>query len=64
MNVPATARSVTDPEIICDDCGELCRAWDYSPAYDRLCLECLKRAESDDYRADLGDWEYHQGADQ
>lgn len=48
-------------DIACDNCGCVTRAWDWSPAYDRMCLECLARIDEDDPRADRGCFEYHKG---
>jgi hypothetical protein len=49
--------------IECDNCGDKTRAWDWSPHYDRFCLECLDGLEDADPRADRGDFECHQRAD-
>lgn len=52
-----------DDLISCDNCGDKTRAWDWTSGYDRFCLECLARQNSEwdfDPRADRGCHEYHQ----
>lgn len=46
-----------EERIACDNCGEI-REWDWSPSYDRFCLECL--GVEADPRADRGDYEFHR----
>jgi hypothetical protein len=48
-----------DDCISCDNCGDKTPAWDWSPGYDRFCLECLDKQEDADPRADRGCHEYH-----
>lgn len=52
---------VPGDDIACDGCGEITSEWDYSPAYDRFCVECLAGLEDADPRADRGCFEYHSG---
>lgn len=46
-------------DIECDNCGDLTREWDWTPAYDRFCVECL--GVECDASADRGCWQYHNG---
>jgi hypothetical protein len=57
------ATPIVEERISCDNCGDKTSAWDWTPGYDRFCLECLARQNDEwDYNpaADRGCHEYHQ----
>jgi hypothetical protein len=58
MDVTACPKCRGANEIACDNCGEEAEEWDWSPSYDRFCLECL--GIESDTAADRGCHEYHQ----
>lgn len=63
--IPMSAdKLIPGDDISCDGCGEMTREWDWTPAYDRFCIECLARLDDADPRADRGCFEYHQRAGQ